>query len=346
MMRMHQEPGGRYIHDIADEEGFLIVAESAVYARSYLTSKFEPYVQNSEKWTAEWIRAYRNHPSIIMWSAFNEMVYIFGRLNEDQAMRLVDVVHQHDSTRPVSASGDNDLGGSLETCNLHYPEGYGRSYDEASIYAWKDRLKLDKPTGIGEFLTSYNTDEHSCAEENRWWHGTLIRGLRYLNFTDVRPYQLQYVLEEYRDRLDDKMILNLKNSYAPIALFDRDYDDLGLDPVRRGKYPAVAAGQVITRPLVLYNDDFDATTIRVEVLISVDGEVVGSGEERFDVALGEHMDLACQFAVPKRGGQTMSMMLRTYKNEELMFQGPRYFVITGATDGESSNKVQITAASQ
>jgi len=68
-IRFHMGPIYPFVLDICDEKGLMVMDESAIYARDYMD--MEPadkdiYMSNSKKWIKGWIKARRNHPSIMI----------------------------------------------------------------------------------------------------------------------------------------------------------------------------------------------------------------------------------------------------------------------------------------
>ena len=79
VLRWHHNPVPQYILDLADEKGLLICDESANYARDFhKKSNHARYLANAMKTVEPWIRADRNHPSIYLWNATNEMTHSFA----------------------------------------------------------------------------------------------------------------------------------------------------------------------------------------------------------------------------------------------------------------------------
>ena len=141
----------------------------------------------------------------------------------------------------------------------------------------------------------------------------------------------------------------LKCAYAPVALFDKAYDDLGIDPyvtgtTPGGTLPSISAGSWPNRTLILYNDEFHTTQVEVEVIIRVDGQQFAQGTRTYDVTLGEHVDIPCKFQAPMRGGKVMDMVLITRKNGVQKFEEARRFRISGSSSGSSSSSVTLSAA--
>ncbi|MCX7935499.1 MAG: hypothetical protein N3A66_09620, partial [Planctomycetota bacterium] len=90
-----------------------------------------------------WVRAERNHPSILIWSLENEITFINSR-NLGQAQKVepeiakaAKAVMALDPTRPVMVDGGNCLlDESLPVNGVHYPEVHWREYpDEAYTLA-------------------------------------------------------------------------------------------------------------------------------------------------------------------------------------------------------------------
>lgn len=305
-VRFHMQPAPKFILDIADERGLLVIDESAIYAREYiLKSNKTVYLENCKKWIEPWIKARRNHPGIIMWNAENEMGIGWLKWMTSQEMKsLGDEIRKFDITRPVNYDGDGDVGDAM--VNYHYPEKYAETA-KGSIYSWSDSVYKDKPTGVGEFITHYG----EYGNENQWWQGTWVRGMRYLNFADIRPYRHDWAI--LRNDMDEK-IRNLKNGFSPVALFDKEYDDLGISPLMNKKYPLLNCGDTLNRTLIIYNDEFADTVIEVEVLIkstdvyqalyNYNGDragkqkIVAQGRRNYIVPLGRHFDIPYSFQVP------------------------------------------------
>ena len=175
-IRFHQAPPEESVYDLCDELGILVISESAVYARidiipplSWLN--FE-YVKNSMTWIDSWVKATRNHPSIVMWSLENEMFLYILDLSLCQINKLkypakeADTIKRPDNKwtepRPVNWDGDSGLlrlsGFKPETVNWHYPSLTGLLFTDDPDIEWYDDaicnfrpfLVKDVPCGVGE----------------------------------------------------------------------------------------------------------------------------------------------------------------------------------------------------
>ncbi len=336
ILRWHHNPVPQYVLDVTDEKGLLICDESANYARHYhQQSPHEVYLENAHRWIPAWIRADRNHPSVYMWNATNEMTYKFaGPFDAKEVRRLGDTIRRFDPTRPVGYDGDTPPVVD-ELIDYHYPEGYNKE-PKGSIYSWAKLVKPDRPTGTGEMLHTRSPlkEVQTAVTRNTWWLGIWTRGLRYTNWTNVKPACYWFAAE---DGFEGPRAENLRNAYAPVALFDKEYDDLGIEPYVKGltpggTLPRVAAGAPFQRTLVLYNDEFRGDTVRVEVLLRTGATVHTRWTKQFQVALGEHIDIPCPLQVPAAPGKVLELVLRTYKDGAKKFEEVRRFAIDGGVE--------------
>jgi hypothetical protein len=242
---------------------------------------------------------------------------------------MADAIVPCDPTRPIIADAEKDLC-NLKTVNFHYIEGYNVS-PGGSIYSWTNSLVADKPTGVGEFITDYG------PAENIWWQGTWCRGLRYINFTDIRPYTTQWAVANPAS----PAAINLGNSFAPVALFDKSYDDLGIDPVRNGNFPSLTAGSTVNRTLILYNDEFQDSIVKVTVELKSGTATFATGTKSYELTLGNHMDIPCSFQVPFAGGSNFNLVLNTGKGAVAKFSEAKRFNVTGSSSGTSSSVITL-----
>lgn len=324
-VRFHQQPPSKRIIEIADERGLLVVEESPMYARDYiLKSNNEVYFRNALTWLKPWVRDRRNSPSVIMWSSENEIGRDWLKWFSDKQLKtLADSIRAVDPTRPVIAEGDFDIGDDFYSD--HYPEGVGKTVT-GSIYSWDTLISKTKPSSFGEFLFG-NTDG------KEWWHGTWCRGLRYINAAQIMPYTLDWAWTA--DSVTD-VHLNLKNSFAPVALFDKDYDDLGIDVLRKKLYPDLKAGAVEVRNLILYNDCFSQERVQIEVRLESKGMLLANDIRNIDLPPGEHLDIRCEFSVQASEHNLIDLVLITRKNGKLTFQeSKRFRLITAPRKGVS-----------
>jgi hypothetical protein len=152
-----------------------------------------------------------------------------------------------------------------------------------------------------------------------------LRGLRYGNWTNVKPAVWWYA---WKDGFKGARADLLRNALAPVALFDREYDDLGIAPYREKTLPSLHAGERVRRTLILYNDDFRDEQVRAEVLLRSGGKALESIAETFRVPLGEHIHIETEFNVPD--APTFDLVLKTSKGGKQRFEEARSFVVASA----------------
>lgn len=337
--RWHQRPAPRFALDLADEKGLILVCESALYghATGLPIEKKPTYVANCHRWIPAWARGSRNHASVLLWSVVNEMGPKYNKnqhqqLTVDELRALGDTLRACDTTRPILYHGNGDV--DDETVNYHYPLPSGWDTVTESIYSWASLVHPDKPTGIGEFFQTSKTAKHPSltqaerdvfTERNKWWLGTWTRGMRYVNVADFRPKIFFWAHQE----MDSARVANVRNAFAPVALFDKEYDDLGIAPFVDHEYPVVAAGTTLQRTLVLYNDEFQGTNVTMDVQIRSGATVHARGAKTVNLPLGEHIDVPYSFQVPFRGGQELEVVLQTFKGGAKRFEEAKRFRVSG-----------------
>ncbi|GAB3432103.1 DUF4982 domain-containing protein [Niabella aquatica] len=94
--------------ELCDEMGFMFLAESFdEWARPKVKNGYNRYFAGDmEKDVTNLVRATRNHPCIVMWSAGNEVPDQWGFEGAKRAKRIQDIFHREDPTRPVTVGMD------------------------------------------------------------------------------------------------------------------------------------------------------------------------------------------------------------------------------------------------
>lgn len=123
--------------ELADEMGFLFLAESFdEWVKPKVENGYHRFFDNyAEKDIVNLVQATRNHPSIVMWSAGNEVPDQWGEAGVKRAKWLQDLFHREDPTRPVTVGMDqvkatlaSGFGALLDVPGLNYRV---HLYDEA-----------------------------------------------------------------------------------------------------------------------------------------------------------------------------------------------------------------------
>lgn len=335
ILRWHKHPPPQFALHLADEMGLMIQSESAVYGRGYLNHSLkDQFITNCLTLIPKWVKATRNHASVVCWSASNEATYDgLGDFTGTQLKRLGDAIYALDDTRPVLYDGDTPVPSVIKS--MHYPEGYEKNPTGDPYSAWASRLDSSRPTHLGEFLAV-----RPGVNDNAWWIGVWPRGLRAMEYAHICP-RVYYNGSRITDAQEKLQAL----AYSPIALFDKAYDQLGIAPFKDGTLPTLTGGATVTRQFHLYNDDYRDRSVTVTIQLIVDGSVLASGTSTYDMALGSQRVVPCTFQVPKSGGKELRLVRRTSKGGTTRFEEAARFRLSGDTSGSTSNAITLGGGS-
>ena len=94
--------------DICDEEGFMVMAESFdMWVSPECPNDYSrDFVEWWERDLTNLLECHRNHPSIVMWSIGNEIHEDDAALVRQYSVRMVDLCHRLDPSRPVTLCTD------------------------------------------------------------------------------------------------------------------------------------------------------------------------------------------------------------------------------------------------
>ncbi|MAW95691.1 MULTISPECIES: glycoside hydrolase family 2 TIM barrel-domain containing protein [unclassified Leeuwenhoekiella] len=115
--------------ELADEMGFMFLAESFdEWKKPKVKNGYNRFFDEYAKRDVEnLVRATRNHPSIVMWSAGNEVPDQYGSEGVKRARWLQNIFHKEDPTRPVTvgmdqvkATMESGFGAILDVPGLNY----------------------------------------------------------------------------------------------------------------------------------------------------------------------------------------------------------------------------------
>lgn len=158
-VRLHAMPHPEFYLDIADEMGICLIDESAVYGSGgNLALKADAFWDSARDHVRRLARRDRNHPSVCLWSACNEIVWRGGEESYPKLLSLETAIQEIDPTRPVSFDENNsDMGGGAKIYGGHY----------GNPAAWAQHWKKNKPLMVNEFSCLY----YSGPEEPSMWGG-------------------------------------------------------------------------------------------------------------------------------------------------------------------------------
>lgn len=302
VVRSHMGPFPKAFLDACDEEGFLVILESNIYGSHQGNVSCPPATdpdgrtlfENIETWIKQCVRTYKNHPSIVVWSAGNEGGYCRGGDTFCQWFKAAA------DTRLVSY--DEPTYRHSDINNMHYDYNIAdeRLYDIPLIRPG------DKPSAQGEFGW--------FGGANDFDNGLVTRGYRYSGYVDVRPYRMNNVFNERNKgfREYEQEFRVIRNGMAAVAVWDKEYDKLGKQPKR----PELVGGTSIARNLIVVNDDrLDGDQVLVEWVAKIDGRTVDSGSFRVTLANGSKTERQITVRVPRVSeNKEMLLELKASKN--------------------------------
>ncbi len=149
----HNPPSVEFL-DACDRLGMLVMDEN----RNFNTT--DEYVRQLQ-WL---IRRDRNHPSVILWSVFNEEPFQATEQGYEMVRRLTDVVKQLDTTRPVTVA---QSGGHLNAINAALAaDVVGFNYQHEA-YDPFHREHPDRPSLSSEDASAVMTRDEYETDHNR-----------------------------------------------------------------------------------------------------------------------------------------------------------------------------------
>jgi beta-galactosidase len=135
--------------DLCDEMGFLVMNE--LFDEWKSGKRTHGYHVHFDEWwerdAVDFIRRDRNHPSVVMWSAGNEIGEQSSRQGHRVLAQLMEVFHREDPTRPVTTGNDHiaadGRAATPEFLNMLDIVGYNymdRWHERREIYISGDRI--------------------------------------------------------------------------------------------------------------------------------------------------------------------------------------------------------------
>lgn len=176
--------------ELADEMGFLFLAESFdEWKKPKVQNGYNLYFEEwAEKDVVNLVRATHNHPSIVMWSAGNEVPDQWGDDGVERMRWIQDIFHREDPTRPVTIGMDqvkavmaNGFGAIPDIPGLNYrvhlyeeafetfPQGLLLGSETASTVSSRGAYKFPVESGYNKTyddLHSSSYDLEYCSWSN------------------------------------------------------------------------------------------------------------------------------------------------------------------------------------
>ncbi|MFD2035369.1 DUF4982 domain-containing protein [Belliella marina] len=176
--------------ELCDEMGFMFLAESFdEWKKPKVKNGYNLYFDEwAEKDIVDLVHATRNHPSIVMWSAGNEVPDQHGSAGVKRAKWIQDIFHREDPTRPVTVGMDqvqnamaNGFGAILDVPGLNYrlplyeeayelfPQGFILGSETASTVSSRGVYKFPVEKGPNKTYDDYQSSSYDleyCSWSN------------------------------------------------------------------------------------------------------------------------------------------------------------------------------------
>ena len=137
----HNPPAPEFL-DLCDRLGFLVMAEAFdEWTLGKVPEGYHKYFSEwSERDVTDFVHRDRNHPSIVLWSAGNEIGEQDTPDGAQVLRRLVDIFHREDPTRPVTTGNDHIAadGGRATEAFLNAEDVVGYNY----VDRWHERREI------------------------------------------------------------------------------------------------------------------------------------------------------------------------------------------------------------
>lgn len=307
-LRLHANPYPHEFLDAADETGILIIDESALWCLSdQYDLGSDVFWENAQNHLTQLVLRDRNHPSLVVWSAENEILLCGGEhesRTREELIKLGDLIKSLDPTRPLMYEGDFDLP-NADIINVHYPHEYPDwnlfpndayfldnpfnpdTYPRTRIF-W-DR---EKPLYVGEFLwiPTFSPHPHTIffgdeAFVNHELYRNKAKGEAWKMYVEafrsqgVNGYCPWNVLEG--GNFPTPLSEAVKEVYEPLFCSVKEYST--------HFYP----GEIVERTLVVCNDTGEKKNITLTWTAGSE-----SGEHELTLGAAEHTEVKVQFKTP------------------------------------------------
>jgi len=254
-------------------------------------------------------RAYRNHPSVIMYQIENELVYINGMnlyggfldVIEAEMLKVYEAGFRNDPTRPYTVGGGGDLSRargatrSLEINSPHYPMGSLDWYPENAYTLEKFSTKISrwpwtrgKPWVVGESAFAKAVEFAALVEGDRAYRDMdaarrgkakflrmLYGGYRWAGVAGFFPWDILHEFEDSQKVFSDLCVIPRKQTHR---LF---------------------AGRTNELLFKVMNDTLSAGPVTFEWSYEADGKKIGGGRSALTIEPGFGIEQTLSIQAPE-----------------------------------------------
>jgi beta-galactosidase len=199
----HNPPAPEFL-DLCDRMGFLVMAEAFdEWTVGKVDEGYHRYFTEwSERDLTDFIHRDRNHPSIVLWSAGNEIGEQSMPHGEDVLQRLVGIFHAEDPSRPVTTGNDHiyadDGAATVAFLSSEDVVGYNyvdRWHERRELFAEPDRhdhpdwkmIGTESVSAGGASYDRYSLGDDSAAVQTNYVTG-MLRAERLWKWVAMHDY--------------------------------------------------------------------------------------------------------------------------------------------------------------
>ena len=241
-IRTSHYPNAPEFYDLCDEYGILVWTEIPVVDE---VPKDDPiFLKHTLNVAREMVEQHWNHPSIIVWGAFNE-VYQFRKPDgsaEDVLTQVRELIHSLDKSRPVSGASNGakiKLNAVPDVLGMNlYPGWYGMSASQmGAVIENACRTNRRSTVAISEYGAGASVFQHGDALER------------------CKP-QSDWHTEEYQAYFHSEAYRHIKNNPKVWGSFTWVMFDLASDSLHEGDRYGINDKGLITRDRVVKKDAY------------------------------------------------------------------------------------------
>lgn len=359
VMRIHQIPATPYMLDVCDERGLMLVEESPLRG-SESGEDFVHGRENMLRMDRELVLRDRDHPAVVIWSAANE----WAEPIPDAVKTILEV----DATRPIIADGVGGMAAPYINME-HYVTGM------PGLPKKGGHPRADRPFGETEAV---------WPADNTWqgfaWMATGTRLRRLQHNADIRNYVLNNAWPNYvpgegpdteilerkvknmgpdlamhaalSDVWHQPLIRLMQQCYHPLTAADIEFDRMNAPSNARGEWPIIkpriAAGARVVRKVAVFNDEFAGGDVvfRWEARSAdATGAVIGKGEDKLRIPLGEFVTHEVAFNTPATPGE-INLRFSVFKNGQERFTEDKttFTVVANLPDPLADGNYRLVAS--
>jgi len=332
LTRTHNIAGVEDACEVADETGLMLKIEEGDVAQVNFTFD-QTYWNNALKRELAVVDAYKNHPSVVIWSAGNENMW--GWIYQGEAaktlgnrwqIKIAQAMREFDlQRRPIEWESDGDLMGGWEYHALHYPRELSYFSDVPNGAWWGP---LDGKTVVPYSMGPITLGQKALTVGEAFWPATLAHpyGETIVIGDDAYlggPYwsrawleASQFFVAGFRD-----VEFALIDTYTPLSMIKPQ------TVVLKQETRSFMGGQTVKREANVHNDVPRAADLRLTWALEA-GKPLAKGEAKMRLGPAELKRLTLDIPLPAVSQPTeATLRLDLSEGDQLVHTESRHWQI-------------------